>query len=284
MADHSSIHFLTDPVPFREKERLYLEVRRREGRILSDEVVRILPYISKSNPYAHEWRWRERSFARFLSSCRELSALRFPLVERTVPYRMTKNVGGDAGNGNFRILDLGCGNGWLANRLAENPDWDVWAVDLNEEELAQGARLFGRENLRFVYADLVSRNPVPGGSLPGTGFRDTFDIIVLAASVQYFPDLEQLIFSLKKCLKAGGEIHILDSPFYKNEATRAAAQQRTLEYYTKTGVPGMATYYHHHLWSEVEKLGGVDLNNRLSIRILQKIKWLAPFPWVVIRD
>lgn len=295
MTEHSKIHFLSDPALFKEKERRYLEVRRREGRIFPDEVVRELPFVSKSNPYAKEWRWRRRSFRRFLSSCKELSALRgthtaLPDVDRTVPYKMTKNVGEDADNGNFRILDLGCGNGWLANRLAENPTWEVWAVDVNEEELAQGARLFGRENLRFVFADLVSRNAVPGtpsrnavpGALAGTAFRDTFDVVVLAASMQYFPDLEQLIFPLKKCLKPGGEIHILDSPFYKNEMEQAAARQRTFEYYSQLGVPEMSAFYHHHLWADVEKLGGVDLNNRLGIKFLQKIKWLAPFPWVKI--
>ncbi len=273
MAEHSKIHFLSAPAPLREKERLYLEVRRREGRVFPDEVVRALPYVSKSNAYAGEWRWRKRSFRRFLSSCKELSTLSAPRVERTDPYRMTKKI---------NILDLGCGNGWLANRLAENPDWDVWAVDVNEEELAQGARLFGRENLRFVYADLlalISRNDIPGSS-PGISFRGTFDLVVLAASVQYFPDLEQLIFFLKKCLKPGGEIHILDSPFYKDEKEKEVARRRTLEYYSKIGVPEMAAFYHHHLWADVEKLGGADLNNRLEIKFLQKIKWLAPFPWV----
>ncbi|GAB4490617.1 MAG: hypothetical protein OHK0019_09740 [Saprospiraceae bacterium] len=265
MAEYSKIHFLSDPALFREKEKIYLEVRRREGRVFPDEVVRELPFISKSNAYAKEWVWRRRTFERFQKQLSES----FQLSESSA----------------LRVLDLGCGNGWLANRLAENPDWDVWAVDVNEEELAQGARLFGRENLRFVYADLpalVSRNDIPGAS-PGISFRDTFDIVVLAASVQYFPDLEQLIFSLKKCLKPGGEIHILDSPFYKNEEARAAARQRTLEYYTKLGVPEMAAFYHHHLWADVERLGGTDLNNRLEIKFLQKIKWLAPFPWVRVK-
>jgi SAM-dependent methyltransferase len=270
MSDFSKVSFLSDPAPFREKEKTYLEVRRREGRVFPDEVVRALPFVSKSNAYAKEWAWRRRSFHRFLSCCKHLSALRGENVEWTDSDRMT-------------ILDLGCGNGWLANRLAENPDWDVWAVDVNEEELAQGARLFGRENLRFAYADFVSRNAVPGGSLPGTAFRDTFDLVVLAASVQYFPDLENLISSLKKCLKPGGEIHILDSPFYKNEEARKTAKWRTVEYYTQLGVPEMAAFYHHHLWADVEKLGGVDLNNRLEIKFLQKIKWLAPFPWAVVR-
>lgn len=281
MADNSKVHFLTDPALFREKERLYLEVRRREGRIFPDDVVRQLPFVSKSNPYAREWVWRRRTSERFLSF---LSALQRENAGRTGSYRMT-------------ILDLGCGNGWLANRLAENPEWEVWAMDVNEEELKQGARLFGRENLRFVYADVLSSPTVnrwaEGQILPDFRIQPTvlpvgasagqFDIVVLAASVQYFPDLEQLIFSLKKCLKRGGQIHILDSPFYKNESERAAARQRTLEYYTKLGVPEMAAFYHHHLRADIEKLGGKNLNDRLTVRFLQKTKWLAPFPWIRLR-
>lgn len=306
MADNSKVHFLTDPAPFREKERLYLEVRRREGRVFPDEMVRQLPFISKSNLYAREWIWRRRTSERFLFFCKNLSALRGKNAERTGAYQLP--IAERTGTYNMTILDLGCGNGWLANRLAENPDWEVWAVDVNEEELTQGARLFGRENLRFVFADVFTPPPMsppinrsvesenPAGFFPqptdlsvgtsvgtsGATSGGQYDIIVLAASVQYFPDVEQLIFSLKKCLKRGGQIHILDSPFYENETARAAAQQRTLEYYTKIGVPEMAVFYHHHLWADIEKSGGKNLNDRLTIRFLQKVKWFAPFPWVVI--
>lgn len=261
MPDNSKIHFLSDPASLRDKERLYLEVRRREGRLLPDEIVRNLPFVSRASPYAREWRWRKRSFARFLSFCKNLPTL------RGGPSGMTK-----------KILDLGCGNGWMANRLAENPDWEIWAMDINEDELAQGARLFGRENLRFVYADFPPINRWAEGKIM-PDFQK-FDIIILAASVQYFPDLKELVFSLKKQLKPDGKIHILDSPFYKNELEQKAARQRTLAYYTKIGVPEMAAFYNHHLWSDVEKLGGENMNDRLSVRFLQKIKWLAPFPWV----
>jgi len=176
-------------------------------------------------------------------------------------------------NSTLRILDLGCGNGWMANKLAENSNWDVWAVDLNQVELEQGARLFGRENLRFAYADVLM------GELP----EKNFDVIVLAASVQYFQNLETLVVALRKLLNFNGAIHILDSPFYKKEVLRAAARQRTLGYYTQLGVPEMAEFYHHHLWSEAEKLGAENLNDTMIIKILQKMKWLAPFPWLRFR-
>lgn len=248
---NQGIQFLTDPAPFQEKERLYFEVRRREGRIFPDEVVRDLPFISSSSPYAKEWTLRRRSFQR-------------------LEQYLKKRFSGKKSS----ILDLGCGNGWMANRLAQNTEWDVWAVDLNEHELAQGARLFGRENLHFVYADLLN---VSASAFPGS-----FGVIVLAASVQYFPDLQALVAALRARLKTGGEIHFIDSPFYKNETERVAARQRTFDYYSKAGAPEMAVYYHHHTWPEIYKEGGKNLNNQLTVKILQKTGRLAPFPWIVL--
>jgi len=227
----------------------YLQVRQREGRLLSDEAVRALPIVDAKSPYAQEWRWRRRSFERF----------RRYLLQRF-------------GDKNLRILDLGCGNGWMSNRLAEQPNWQVLAIDVNEPELRQGERLFARSNLQFEC------NDVSNGGLP----QAYFDVVVLAASVQYFPHLPSLFFLLQAALKQEGEIHILDSHFYKNKTQQQAARQRTSDYYTRLGVPEMADFYHHHLWEEVKKAGGINLNNRLTIKLLQKTGWHSPFPWLRI--
>ncbi len=264
------VHFLSDPIPFLEKERLYLEVRRREGRVLNDEDVKMLPNASATSPYTQEWRWRKRSFLR---------------LKRYLRHKTTQHL---------RILDLGCGNGWMANRLAENPDWSVIGMDLNVAELTQGARLFGRKNLQFVYADLLqnalleapgiaSQHTIDAPGLPASGFPGAFDVIVLAASVQYFPNQESLVASLQALLNTGGEIHMIDSHFYPSKAAKAAARQRTLDYYTTAGVPEMADYYHHHLWPELQQLGAENLNKNLLISILQKTGYFAPFPWIRIR-
>ena len=258
--ENAKVRFLSDPAHYREKERCYLEVRNREGRVLPDEEVLLLPNTLESNPYAREWALRRRSFSR---------------LERYLARRSRGK--------RIRILDLGCGNGWMANRLAMRAQNDVWAADINERELSQGARLFGRENLHFVYADLLSATGVPG--YPGMPFRDTlFDFVILAASAQYFPDFPALVGALRNILNPSGEIHVTDSPFYKNEAERAAARRRTLAYYTRVGVPEMADYYYHHLWRDAKNAGAKNLNNRLTTKILQKSGLLAPFPWLVLRQ
>lgn len=241
---HPNLKIFSDPGEHLEKEQCYLEARRREGRILSDEAVKNLPKPPLHSPLSKEWALRARSFERFRAY---LSANR-PL----------------------RILDLGCGNGWMSNRLAQNPQWDIWAVDLNLEELQQGARLFGRENLHFAYFNVLE-DPWP---------EQPFDIILLAASIQYFPDLKVLSNALRHLLKEGGEIHVLDSPFYANEAERSAAQQRSRLYYEKLGTPEMASFYHHHLWPEARALGARQMDSAFYLRLLKKMKWLSPFPWL----
>lgn len=240
------VHFLTDFKLFEAKEALYLQIRTQEGRLLSDEAVLQLPNVPNASPYFGEWSWRKRTLGRFKQYVRRTQ--KSPL----------------------RILDLGCGNGWMARHLAENTDWEVWAVDVNRAELEQGARLFAGKNLQFYFADISA------AELP----LEYFDQIVLAASVQYFSDLRGLIARLRSLLREGGEIHVLDSPFYDSEAQQTAAKARSLAYYTQKGLVEMAAFYHHHRWEEARYLGAKNLNKPLIIKFLQKIKWLAPFPWL----
>ena len=108
------------------------------------------------------------------------------------------------------ILEIGCGNGWLSNHLAKTKA-EVYALDMNEVELIQGARVYkGIENLNFLYADILN-NPFQ---------EKVFDLIVLASSIQYFPDVGRLIQSLQPLLTKHGEIHIFDSPIYQNKKSK----------------------------------------------------------------
>lgn len=177
----------------------------------------------------------------------------------------------------MRILDLGCGNGWMSNRLAEIPTWEVVGIDVNQVELIQAARLFGRENLQFFYAHL----PDLGLSAPDA--IGQFDCIVLAASLQYFPDLEALVSYLKLLLCQGGEIHVIDTHFYHDEVAAAAAKQRTVDYYSNLGVPEMAFFYHHHLWDTMQRLGAENLNGGIWQKWQQKAGIIGPFPWLRLR-
>lgn len=188
----------------------YIKVRSKEQRVLLDPHVRELPFASSKNPLAKEWKLRQQSTQRFLN------------------YLQSKKVN--------NVLDIGCGNGWFTNAIAEILEGEVHGVDINQNELEQAARVFEKDNLTFYYADIFKSEE---------HFKNKYDLISLNACVQYFDDLSVLLDLLKKFLTPKGEIHIMDSPFYESTEIKNA-QKRTLDYYQKIGVPDMADYYFHH--------------------------------------
>ncbi len=185
----------------------YIAVREKENRVLSDNDVRKLPYLKRN-----EWLLREKS------------------TERILNYISKKS-------NTLNLLDIGCGNGWFTNKMAEISKRNrIIGIDVNSLELEQASRVFKTKNINFVYADIFKAT---------TFFEAQFDIITLNGSIQYFKDLPLLKSHLYSFLKPKGEIHILDSPFY-NASQIAQAKKRTADYYSQIGIPNMAANYYHH--------------------------------------
>lgn len=230
----------------------YLQVREREGRLYPDALVARLPDVPASDPLRREWRQRADSASRLVA---HLGQLPLPLV----------------------VLEVGCGNGWLANRIAGIPGSEVVGLDANEMELGQARRVFGgRPNLRFVLGDvLVVSSPV-----------ERPNVIVLASVIQYVPDLPALIRRLEGWLVPSGEIHVLDSPLYRAEEL-PGARERTRRYYTALGVPAMAEAYRHHDRRAVDEFAADilyrpdALRRRIERRLLGRSR--SPFPWIRVR-
>jgi SAM-dependent methyltransferase len=243
---------LSAPGPFEAHQQRYLEVRGLEGRLLGDEVVRRLPEVPARHPRAGEWRvrvWTLRRLRAYLEGRPELTVL----------------------------LDVGCGNGWMSARLAESPGRLVYALDVNQPELEQGARVF-RDNPRliFLFAD------VTGERLPAA----CVDLVLLAGAVQYFPDLAVLVPRLRRLLRPGGELHILDSPFYRRQDVDRA-RARSEDHYRRLGCPGMAGHYHHHCFEDLEPFAPECLYDPSAL--LSRLRRClgrtgeSPFPWIRIR-
>lgn len=200
---------------------MYVAVRDAEGRIIDDNLLKMLPATPTEYKYAHEWTVRSKSFARFSQW-------------------LLRRYEGKAA----KILDVGCGNGWMSARLAD-AGHNVTGIDLNYTELEQAERVFGnRPNLCWLYADIL-KDDIPGGK---------FDIALFGASCQYFPDISRLTERCKTLMNAGGSIHLLDSFFYTVE-TVDAARERTKEYYSQLGFGEMAGYYFHHTKETLRRVG-----------------------------
>ena len=232
-------------------EKLYLELRRKEGRIYNDEVVKKLPEISQDDAHATEWTIRSTSLHWLISHLNKNTHLN-------------------------KILEVGCGNGWLSNNLMRALRAEICGIDVNETELNQAARLFQSDRLSFVKADIM--NPIfPVG---------TFDAIILASSIQYFSCLHLLIEKLHDLLTERGEIHILDSPIYYSGEECSQAQNRSNRYFASLGLEKMSDHYHYHTFNELTGFCPTVIFNPKAFSAVFKRNvfgiQLTPFPWIKI--
>jgi SAM-dependent methyltransferase len=228
----------------------YLALRRREGRLYPDDAVALLPATRPGDPLAVEWRSRADSARRLVAHL--------------------------ARHDQRRVLEVGCGNGWLANRIAGIRGSQVVGIDRNVVELEQARRVFrGRSNLRFVLADVVGDPPA----------IDEATAVVLASVIQYVEDLPGLLRRLRLWLAPGGEIHLLDSPLYRRDAI-AAARARSERYYREMGAPEMARVYRHHAWDELDEFRPtVRYDPSSPVHRLERaigLRSRALFPWLTI--
>jgi ubiquinone/menaquinone biosynthesis C-methylase UbiE len=225
-------------------ELLYLAVRALEGRIYSDEELLQLPEIAPSHRHYQEWQVRKHS------------------AQRLTDYLVKKNRP-------LYILEVGCGNGWLAAKLAQIKAANVVALDVNRTEVTQAARVFKKKNLQFF-----------AGSVDDGHFKGAkFDIIIFAASIQYFSPLGDTIRKMQQHLAEDGEIHLIDSNFYTAFNVDDAVM-RTQEYYSTMGYRQMAGFYYHHTLDELATFSHKVLSNPHSLR--NRLLKRSPLYWVRI--
>jgi len=228
-------------------ENKYLIIREKGKRIYSDDQLRKLPDISKDHPHYKEWLIRKKS-------CKQI--IRY--------LESKKNI--------LHILEIRCGNGWFSYQLSRIPGSKIIGLDINLTELQQAARVFGKNSkLKFIFGDIRS------GILKDI----KFDIILFPGVIQYFRDLREIIDMSLSHLFPGGEIHLIDSRFYKSGEI-ASARKETRLYYESLGMTDMQDYYYHHSITELSSY---------SYRILyspekpfRKLFKFHPFFWICIKN
>lgn len=229
-------------------EKKYIQIRELENRLYTDEELGSLPDIGQAHPHFREWQLRKES------------------LRRLVRYVSSRKKAPD-------ILEVGCGNGWLAHQLSEIPGTKVTGTDINFTELQQAARVFSNDpNLRFIHGDIRS----------GILEDRCFDYILFPASLQYFPSAKKMLHLCLTHLNPGGEIHVLDTPFYRPEEVSLAAR-RTLAYYTSFGYPEMAEYYFHHTLADLRSFHHTILYNPRSFSN-RLLRMKNPHPWIRIKN
>ncbi len=230
---------------FSDFETHYINVRNKEKRVLSISEIQHLPYPGSANAHYEEWKMRQKN------------------IERLLSYLNKKKTF-------LRILDIGCGNGFMTHLMAGNNNEAV-GVDVNLTELKQAAIAFPGNNLKWYYLDIVNE------ILP----EKPFDIITFGASFQYFKNVDRILTVCKKMLSEKGEIHIIDSPFYSADS-KLKAKENSNRYFNKMGVDEMTTYYNHHSF-EVFNNYNVEIKydpNSFLKKLMRRSD--SPFPWIKI--
>jgi ubiquinone/menaquinone biosynthesis C-methylase UbiE len=222
-------------------EELYIAVRQHEKKVYTDDQLQGLPDFDS---HSKEWDVRRRSSNRLLS------------------YLGKKQK-------HLNILEIGCGNGWLSAKLAGIPNTNVTGLDINSIEINQAKRVFKRNNLQFIC----------DGFNDATFDNERFDVIVFAASLQYFPSVITVLLQATALLNKGGEIHIIDTPFY-TPAEADKADERCRDYYADMGIPEMAEHYFHHSMSEFWGFNYTVLFNPANF--LNRIFKKDFFHWVAV--
>lgn len=101
------------------------------------------------------------------------------------------------------VLDLGCGSGQLAIKIAQlNPEANVIGVDLSESQIRR-ARL---------KAGSLSHLSFQIGNAMELDFKDeTFDIAFSIASIKHWPDPKTGVAQMRRVCKKEGWIYILEA-------------------------------------------------------------------------
>jgi len=192
---------------FRDFEKTYLDLRDKEGQLLTAEQIKQLPEAPGKDH--DKWLIRRKTINRFLKYLE--------------------------GKGKSRILEIGCGNGFFSNMMSVRGH-SVTGVDVNLTELKLAAAIF-KDRATWYYLDVMKRN-VPDAP---------FDIIVFNASFQYFNDTEKLMSRCINMLSDSGEVHILDSPFYTGAKKKAARERSLQHFRELGSPEMGAYYHQHQL-------------------------------------
>jgi SAM-dependent methyltransferase len=197
--------------------RDYADHRAAEGRDYRGRALFDLPYV-KAGPFAEQWKVRARTFEAFMTRVLRPAAegLGRPLA----------------------VLDLGAGNGWLSYRIASEGH-RAWALDIRDDRVdGLGAAVPFVDQAAGRMECLVA--PFDAIPLPA----EAADLALFNASIHYATDLRAVLAEAQRVIRPGGQIVILDSPFYKREADGLAMiaekRARAAERFGERAAPLMA--------------------------------------------
>jgi len=145
-----------------------------------------------------------------------------------------------------RVVDLGCGAGWLSHHLARHGH-EVFAVDINLDETVglAAAGAYNRIGPPF--------ERVWGDSHHPPFLTSTIDAVVCNASLHLSSDVTAVLTEISRILRSGGVLLVMNSPVHETADSAARAQFDFRKHLSNLGATGdVVAIYHHLVRSELE--------------------------------
>jgi SAM-dependent methyltransferase len=175
-----------------------------------------------------------------------------------------------------RVLDFGCGPGFLAEAIASRTPGEVIGADLNAEFVERATARKQADNLSFLH--------INGDSLVSQAGR--VDRLLCKNVLEYVPDVEATLQSFLDVLEPGGEVLISDSDWgfllvepwgkQQTEAVFEAAAGAFNERFIGRKLPGLLTrlgFADVH----VSVSAGVDRQGRIKGVLLNMMSYIQQF-------
>ena len=145
-----------------------------------------------------------------------------------------------------RVLDLGCGVGWLSDRLARR-GYDAFAMDIVQDN-ALGLRAAD------VYLRAGSVFERVWGELERPPFlARTFDAVVCNASLHYAASLDVAMAGANRVLRPGGIFVVMNSPVHDEAQSAERAERSFRRRLSLLGASEeLVSRYHHFVRSRLE--------------------------------
>ena len=114
---------------------------------------------------------------------------------------------------NLKILDLGCGAGWLSAFLSkDNNVSEIYALDSDKNMLEKMLP----EIVKKMSGNMEKIKPVHGFFQPILVEDGFFDVVVSSSAVHHSADMEELLREINRVLKPGGKLVILNETPWSN--------------------------------------------------------------------
>ena len=224
---------------FQKFSQEYELIRQREGRGQLDQAYyRSLPNQDISGTFKHDWQIRAHSFDAFIKD------VCIPLENHH--------------QRPLQILDIGAGNCWLSNKLAERGHI-LAAIDLMINNFdGLGAYIYYDTAILPIQADF--------DYLPFEAQQA--DLAIFNASFHYSMQYESTLKEIMRVLNQNGQVIILDSPFYNNPASGLEMVREREEKFTHMyGFPSNA----------------IPSENFLTFKRLESLASTLELHWKIIR-